>query len=93
MSTEAEKTIQAIFIDDEIMAKPDEVSLKYLGKGYGTREDKKIKYSPIEALYLTEIGKMEIFDGSEGKLSFQELLRRFQQMDPNIWRDYVVYRD
>jgi len=93
LSTEAEKTIQAVLSGDEILAEPDEVSLKYLGKGYGIREDKKVKYSPIEALYLTEIGKMEIFDGSEGKLSFQELLRRFQQRDPNIWRDYVVYRD
>lgn len=93
LSTEIEKIIQAILSDDEITSKPNEVSLKYLGKGYGIREDEKVKYSPIEALYLTEIGKMEVLDGSGSKLSFQELLRRFQQSDPNIWRDYVVYRD
>ncbi|RLF99390.1 MAG: tRNA-intron lyase [Thaumarchaeota archaeon] len=90
---EIEKIIQAVLEDGEITAKPDEISLKYLGKGYGVREDERIKYSPIEALYLTEIGKMEISDGSGGKLSFQELLRRLRQKDPNIWRDYVVYRD
>ncbi|HDJ67202.1 MAG TPA: tRNA-intron lyase [Nitrososphaeria archaeon] len=90
---ETEKIIRAILSDDGIIAKPDEICLKYLGKGYGAREDKRVKYSPIEALYLTEIGKMEVFDGSGGKLSFQELLRKLQQGDPNIWRDYVVYRD
>ena len=90
---ESEKIIKAVLSEDEIAAKLDEVSLKYLGKGYGVREGSRVKYSPIEALYLTEIGRMEVSDEGGGKLGFQELLRRLQQRDPNIWRDYVVYRD
>ena len=57
-----EKVIKAVLSEDEIAAKLDEVSLKYLGKGYGVREGKRVRYSPIEALYLTEIGRMEVFD-------------------------------
>ena len=32
---ESEKIIRAVFSGDEIAAELDEVSLKYLGKGYG----------------------------------------------------------
>ena len=32
---ESEKIIKAVLSEDEIAAKLDEISLKYLGKGYG----------------------------------------------------------
>ncbi|MEM2188705.1 MAG: tRNA-intron lyase, partial [Nitrososphaerota archaeon] len=68
---------------------------KLLSKGYGSEDQAGglIVYSYPEALYLVETGRMKIILSSGEELDFNGLLAALKQLDENIWRDYVVYRD
>lgn len=52
-----------------------------------------VTYSYPEALYLVENGRMKIADSSGAELDFNGLLEILKQLNENVWRDYVVYRD
>jgi tRNA-intron endonuclease len=63
-------------------------------RGYGTIEDKKLKLSPHEALFLLDKGLLEIRQKKPKKtLGFQEVLQRFKVSDENVWVKYLIYRD
>lgn len=78
-----------------IEAERGDESLKLLQKGYGSEDKsrKVIAYSYPEALYLVETGRMRVVSESGGELDFNKLLVALKQLDENVWRDYVVYRD
>jgi tRNA-intron endonuclease, archaea type len=59
---------------------------------FGDRREGKVVYSPVEALYLVEKGKIEI-QSKDKKLSHEELLRRFKKIDKKIQLKYPVFRD
>lgn len=92
---EQAKLIEATYRGGEITSPLSPIAQSYLSKGYGERdgERKLVKYSPVEALYLVEVGKMRVWVEDGGELGFHELLRLLEKAEPNLWRDYVVYRD
>ena len=59
---------------------------------FGDRREGKVIYSPVEALYLVEKGKIEILS-KDKKLSHEELLRRFKKIDKKIQLKYPVFKD
>jgi len=68
----------------------DEFSLK----GYGVKEEGKLSLTLYEALFLLGKGTIEIKNEITGKkISFQELLKRFQSVDKDAWVRYLIYRD
>ena len=87
--------ISARIAGGRIEAARSEEALKALSKGYGSTEaaEDAISYSYPEALYLVESGRMIVLSESGERLGFNELLELLKQLDENIWRDYVVYRD
>jgi len=63
-------------------------------KGYGVGEEGKLRLSFYEALFLLGKGVIEIKDEDTGKrAAFQELLKRFQRVDKDVWVRYLIYRD
>lgn len=92
---ETVKVIEAVYSDGEITSPLTPVSQSYLSKGYGVRDKERglVKYSSVEALYLAETGRMIVKPSNGERLDFQELLKVLEKKNPNIWREYVVYRD
>jgi tRNA-intron endonuclease len=64
----------------------------YEKSNFGERKDDKIVYSPVEALFLVEKNKMEIFSKNK-KLSSEELIRKFKKTDKKIQLKYPIFRD
>ena len=87
--------VVARFAGGRIEAERDDRSGKLLSKGYGSKdpEGHLITYSYPEALYLVEKGRMRVLADDGSELDFNRLLEALKQLDENIWRDYVVYRD
>ena len=56
-------------------------------------DDKKFQYALIEALYLMERGKFEIYDNKEKKVEFDDFVKRASKIEPNFWVRYVVFKD
>ncbi|MDJ0270525.1 MAG: tRNA-intron lyase [Aigarchaeota archaeon] len=66
----------------------------FVERGYGEKDDKGLlQLSPIEALYLVEVGKIEIFNENGEKMEFDSLVKLFAKKSETLWRDYVIYRD
>ncbi len=78
-----------------ITAEPTDLSVAYLGRGYGEKDEDtgKIIFHPCEGLYLLEKQRMEIMTGRDQRVNFNQLLKTLEKSNPNIWTDYVVFRD
>ncbi|MDO8467679.1 MAG: tRNA-intron lyase [Nanoarchaeota archaeon] len=60
---------------------------------FGERVENKVQYSAVEALYLAERNKLEIFDSKNKSLSIDHLQKRFQQIDKKFKLKYIVFKD
>lgn len=89
------KVVTAIYLDGKISSPLNDVAEYYLRRGYGVKgEDGKIvEFSPVEALFLLEIGRMKLNDLQGREIYFNHLLGDLSIKDPSLWRDYIVYRD
>ncbi len=68
------------YVEGELVPKLSE-------KGYGELEDRKLVLSPEEIVYLVAKGTLE------SEESLPELMKRFQEKDPDFLMKYVVYKD
>ncbi|PVX26616.1 MAG: tRNA-intron lyase [Candidatus Bathyarchaeum sp.] len=67
---------------------------EFSSKGYGTEEDGKLLLTLYEALLLLGKKAITVTDKkTKKKVAFQELLKRFQQVDKDVWVRYLIYRD
>lgn len=80
---------------DTITAEITDLSTVYLARGYGEKEEHagKIVLHPCEALYLLERQKIEVTNKNKETVNFNQLLNTLEENSPNIWTDYVVFRD
>ncbi|MDI6847739.1 MAG: tRNA-intron lyase [Candidatus Bathyarchaeia archaeon] len=62
-------------------------------RGYGVVEDDELLLTVYEALYLLDKGMLEVRDKKSKKVSFQELLQLYEDIDENAWAKYLTYRD
>ncbi len=60
---------------------------------FGEVKDGKVYYSLVEALYLLDRGRMEVYDDKDKKLSFDEFVKRARKVEPNFWIRYVAFKD
>ncbi len=91
----ADKVVAATFLSGRITSSLNDVTEYYVRRGYGVKdEDKKIvEFSPVEALFLLEMGRMKLSDPDGREIYFNQLLGELSIKEPNLWRDYIVYRD
>ena len=60
---------------------------------FGEPKDSKVNYSLVEALYLLEKGKMDIFDEKDKKISFDDFAKLARIVEPNFMVRYAAYKD
>jgi len=60
---------------------------------FGEPKDGKINYSLVEALYLLEKGKMDIYDEKNQKVTFDDFVKLARKVEPNFWIRYAAYKD
>ena len=66
----------------------------FSSKGYGVPKNGKLRLAFHEALFLLSKGAIKIKDGkTKEKIVFQDLLKRFQSIDKDVWVRYLIYRD
>lgn len=88
------KKVEAVLTEKGITVSAQSDMDALSSRGYGTVEDKKLKLSAHEALFLLDKGFIEISQKRPKKnLGFQEVLQRFKTLDENAWVKYLIYRD
>ena len=88
--------VKALFKEGRVLIPSREGANKIYGVGFGSmlESDEGLTLSPCDALYLVEKGKVDVVDASDGsKLSFNDLLSRFMELDDRVWTKYLIYRD
>ena len=88
--------VKALFKEGRVLILSREGANKIYGMGFGSmlESDEGLTLSPCDALYLVEKGKIDVVDASDGsKLSFNDLLSRFMEVDERVWTKYLIYRD
>lgn len=90
----AKVKIKGTFGRERVIAESsDEGRELYNQSRFGTLlEDGKLQLSLLEALYLMEKGKLEIFEGKK-TLDFDSFLKRARKVEPNFWVRYSVFKD
>ncbi|MCD4759939.1 tRNA-intron lyase [archaeon] len=86
--------ITAIFSKDVIMAPEGDFAKQIYDKSrFGEQKGKRFYYSFVEALYLLEEEKMELFDGRNKKLNFDSFVKRARRVEPRFWTKYIAYKE
>ena len=88
--------VKALFKEGRVLIPSREGANKIYGMGFGSmlESDEGLTLSPCDALYLVEKGKIDVVDASDGsKLSFNDLLSKFMEVDERVWTKYLIYRD
>jgi tRNA-intron endonuclease len=90
------KIIKATLKDKTVaISTPEEVNA-LAQRGYGTKEDKTLQLTLVEALFLLSKGIIQVEAGSkktDKTMSFQQLLTHYKAFDENAWAKYLIYRD
>jgi len=90
-----EQPFVAYLDEDRIVAEASDLSVTYLARGYGEKDEKtgKIILHPCEALYLLQRERVHIMTVSNESVSFNQLVKILEKSNVNIWTDYVVFQD
>ena len=83
---------KAVLIGERIISNASKAVTLYEQSRIGGLENGKIFYSFIEAIYLVERGKLEVFSGKK-KLSHDSLIEKARAKDPNFFTKHSVFRD
>lgn len=84
--------IKAIFSGEEVLSSAKEARDLYSQSYFGEYINGKIHYALVEALYLVDRGKLEVFVKTK-KLSFDGLMNKCKTIDSKILIKFLVYRD
>jgi len=85
--------VKAVFGEMLLTENSDSARELYNQSRYGSLlEDGKLQLSLLEALYLIEKNKLEVFDGKKA-LSFEIFIKKAKKIEPNFWIRYCVFRD
>lgn len=95
-NAEEEKvTIKAILMNDGVFVPSSEDIEGLSERGYGKPDEKGLMLDFCEALYL--LGWLHILEVKDEKtredVTFQDLLKRYQELKEDAWVRYLIYRD
>ncbi len=91
---EIKEKILAKFVRERVIAEVNDLTRGLYDKSrFGEIVDNKLQYSLVEGLYLLEKGRMEIRDGKNKKLNFDDYFKKAQKLEPNLWVRYCVFKD
>jgi len=88
--------IAGTFVGGKVIIKEDlERAQEYLERGFGELvgvKEKWIELAPVEAGYLIERGKLDVYYKGK-KLTFEQFATRASKYDKRFWTRYLVYRE
>ena len=89
------KKIRADLLTDNIVTEnSNEVREMYNQSRYGIMlENGRVQLSLIEALYLMEKSKIDVYKTKHKKIEFDEFVRKSKKLEPNFWIRYCVFKD
>lgn len=86
--------VEAVVKKDGVVYIVDERKTEIYNKGYYGNFDKGVLYlTPLEALLLSERGRIKVFDEDKKEVDFRGLLSSYINKDEGVWTKYIVYRD
>ncbi len=91
---EEENKIKAVFAHEKAIIKDaHDAEELFSQSAWGSKQsDGSLQLSLLEALYLKEKGKLEVFYNKK-PMSSEELIRRAREIDPNFSVRYQVFKD
>ncbi|MBW2979937.1 tRNA-intron lyase [Candidatus Woesearchaeota archaeon] len=93
----SEKTppVKAIFVGERVLTENSDAAREFYNQSrFGSiLEDGKVQLSLLEALYLSEKGKLEVYDGKKKKIKKEDFLKKARKKDKNFWIRYCVFKD
>lgn len=84
--------ISAHVTGEKIVSTSSEAFSLYEKSRFGEKKDRKIEYSPVEALYLVSRGKLLVTGGTK-ELDEAALLRKFKVKDKKLVMKLAVFSD
>ncbi len=86
--------MRAHLISNKVIIKDEKEANLLFNKGnYGSLEKGKLTLSLVEALYLVENGKLEVYDWRDNLVGFDALLKKANRLEKRLWVRFCVYRD
>ncbi|MAG38483.1 tRNA-intron lyase [Candidatus Woesearchaeota archaeon] len=86
---------KAVFSQERVLLDKSEESKELYDSGAFGKilEDKNLQIALQEALFLMEKKKILVIDGRNKNFTFKRFLKRANQIEPNFWIRYSVYKD
>jgi tRNA-intron endonuclease len=84
--------IKASFARENVYSEDQESKNLYDQSRLGELKDSKVSYSLVEAMYLLEKKKMDVYDDKK-PLTYDSFLKKAKKIQPNFWVRYSVFRD
>ncbi|MBI2448728.1 tRNA-intron lyase [Candidatus Pacearchaeota archaeon] len=86
------KTIKAHFTGEQVFSN-DKEAIDLHGKSrFGEMHEGKVYYSSVEALYLIEKKKLDLYEGRK-KITFDKFINTLKKKDDRIQTKYNVFKD
>lgn len=85
--------IKANLISGKISSNSIESFSLFEKERFGERDGEKIIYSLVEAVYLVESKKMDVFDRDDKKIKLKDLIKLFEKKDKRFLIKFLVFRD
>lgn len=91
----AKDTVKATFVKRRVVTEDSDMARElYNQSRYGAvTEDNKVQLSLIETLYLMDKKRVDLYDGKDKKVKYDDFLKKAKKLEPNLWIRYCVYRD
>jgi len=84
--------IKANIVGSEISSNSKQAHFLFQKSNFGEKIEDKIHYLPVEALFLLDQKKIEVFQKNK-KLTKQELISKIQKSDKKVQTKYIVFKD
>jgi tRNA-intron endonuclease len=91
----AKPDVKALFANEQVITEDSDSGRElYNQSRFGTlSQEGKVQLSLIEAIYLLEKHKIEVYDSRNKVISFDDFLKKARKVEPNVWVRYSVYKD
>ncbi|MEA3398923.1 MAG: tRNA-intron lyase [Patescibacteria group bacterium] len=91
----SKQVIKAIFAQTRVITESTDIARELNNsRAFGTIIDgAKVQLSLTEALYLLEKKRISIVDEKDKPIDFQNFITKANEVEPNFWIRYAVYKD
>jgi len=86
--------VKSTLVDEIVISESSDPARELYDKGrFGSVEEGKVHFSLLEAYYLLDKDKIDIFDKKNKLISKEIFLKKASKAEPNFWTKYCVFRD